>query len=309
MPLRAKVDSLELDLAGGHLRGEFEVDGLVDPRRVSFELQGEGIDLDRLGGPAAGEGHGPAAPGRPARALELQGKLRLTSGRYGGAPLRDLVLDLGMVRSVVTLKTLRAEMLGGRVEASGSSVDLGQEPARFSLRTRLEHINLSEVPWEQLAPRLTGELGMTLTEGRLKSVSLGEQVVDPMLQRANGAGRGPRRESEMALDRFAGRFRIQGGRLHTKELMTFTSSEGTVALSGSIGLDQSLSLGGQLDVPPRVIEIASEGRMSPAGPVPVYLRVGGTLKVPKVEVVNLDQTLGVLGEALLRGGLKALLRH
>lgn len=74
-----------------------------------------------------------------------------------------------------------------------------------------------------------------------------------------------------------------------------------------MGLDQSLALTGDLALAPQMIETATQGRITPTGPIPVSLRVGGTLKAPTIEVVGIERTVAALAGALLKGRAKGLL--
>ena len=91
--------------------------------------------------------------------------------------------------------------------------------------------------WEDIAPRLIGQLNMGITDGKLLTAKLGSQVIGPILQRV-GVGNASVLDREMAMRNLTAQLRISDGRLHANSPIRFTSDEGVISLGGSIGLDK-----------------------------------------------------------------------
>jgi hypothetical protein len=350
---RLRVEDLDLDLGGGHLRGGLEVAGLAEdaPRRLSFDLRGEGVDLDRLrgaaGGGAGGDRGDPAAGGGAGARLEGGGRLHLSSGRLAGTPLRDLVAEVSLRQGVLQLKTLRAAALGGTLGASGSSIELAR--SRFNVRAKVERVDLGalgglrgpeEAPrsgaevvgrasgeialegggatWAEVAPTLQGEVALRVSEARVRNASLQATIIIPVLNRLRGPGnagpplgqgglrgrggegQGPRETDLRELDL---RGRVLTGRLHLTAPLRFQTAEVEGELSGSIGLDRSLDLTGEVRVAPEAFRAATKGRLAPRGPVPVGVHITGMFPRPQIELRDLSRALGALAGSALRGRL------
>lgn len=337
---RARLSGFELRAAGGQLGGEAEVLGLSEPQQVTFRFAGQGMDLSRLAG-ADGDGDsdkkprdaGPVKIPPLLRRMALDGRVRLTDARYQTSPIKELLLEVTLSEGRLLLKTLRGAAFSGQLDASGSAVELAPTPPRFDLRAAMNKVELSEVlalrgdrstkltgrgdvtlaakgtglRYEDIAPAVTGSLVLGLSQGRLHTTSLVAQVVNPLLEKLQDKVGKQRVSQEMALRDLSARFHIANGRLTAAQPLTLNSDEGALRLGGSVGLDQRLALTGELQVAPQAISAASGGRVVPSGPLPVSLRIGGTLKAPEIEVVDLPRTAAALAGMLLKGRAKGLL--
>jgi hypothetical protein len=235
------------------------------------------------------------------------------------------------------IKTLRGAALGGNVVASGSTVDFNGSKPRFSLRAKLDKIEFAQVmalrsgasgehplngrgsmdlsadgqglSWADVAPRVTGALGMAITDGKLTSASLGNSVVNPIINRLGSQIGAPAVGREMTLRQLGAQFRIDNGQLHTTSPIHYACDEGSVNLSGSIGLDGALGLTGDLQLSPKTISAATGGKLVPDRDIPVSLRIGGTLTHPEIAPADPVKTVAALTEALLRGRGADLLKN
>lgn len=336
--LHARMDDFDLTAAGGHVKGFAEVLGLDQPRTIAFSFAGSGLDFDRILGThpasdaapapkAKGDGSEPVVP-RFVKSLVLDGKLSLDRGRIKGVSFANLVGDLHMSGGKGEFRALHLDMFGGQVLADGSTVDVNPAPPRFSLHTRLSNIHVGQLvafespalgqrfdghgnfdlsidgqglSWAQIAPQLSGQLGLAFLDGKLSVPSVGALALNQVLGKVPGLAAAPVAGGDVPLSNLSTRFHVQDGQLRTTAPLALATHEGALSVAGGIGLDQRLALTGHMDIAPAVIEAASGGRVKMSGPLPVSLKIGGSLTAPQVEVVELGRTAAVVASSLLAG--------
>ena len=338
---RASLDTFEMSVAGGTVKGSAEVIGLDEPRKVTFNFRGDRIDLDRILGKDESPAESSSASSSGAvnvppfvRRLTMNGKIQVDSGRYKARDMRDLLLELTMAGGKLTIKTLRAQALGGNVNASGSTVDFGPSRPRFALRTKLERIDVGQLTqpdsagrrftgrgsvdlsadgnglaWADIAPKVTGQLNLGLSEGKIEQAGMAAAVVAPLLARAmNKPAPATNNAKDLALRDLNAVFRIENGHLQTTKPLHINTDEGGLDLSGSIGLDKSMNMTGTLSLTAAAISKLTNGQIAPDVPIPVSLRVAGTVASPTFEIVNIAGTVSALLQAVMRGKGKELLQ-
>ena len=337
--VHAKVDPLEMYVAGGNIKGSADVVGVDEPKKITFDFRADRVDLDRLLPDKGGESEAqperksaPWTPPRLLRKLEMNGRVQVDSGKYKGSQLRDFLLEVTMSGGKLLIKTLRASALGGSVMASGSTVDFNTTKPKFALRAKLDKIEVSDVlalksggdlsrklsgkgsmdlsadgqglEWADIAPKVSGLLGLGITSGKLETAGLGGAVVAPLLARLPNVGNTAASvlsSKDLSMKDLAASLRIQDGKLNTTTPIKLTTEQGALNLTGSIGLDKSLALLGNLDLSPQAVSAATGGKIVPDVPVPVALRIGGTLSNPQFSLADPVRTVSVLTAAVLRG--------
>lgn len=345
--VRASLDRFVLRVAGGTIKGKAQVIGLDEPRSASFDFDADYLDLDKLLGLKSGSSD-EAEEDKPARSsgaqqvpkflrkLELDGKIKVAAGKLKGNQMKDFVLEVGMSSGKLVLKVLRMMALGGNIVASGSTVDVSGSRPKFNLRAKLDKIELADVlalkssdlprkltgrgsldlsadgsglAWEDIAPKLTGSLGMGLLDAKLQTGGLGAAVLAPMLARANSQLATVAQAQELTMTNLAAQFRIENGKLQTTSPISMNTPEGQLRLSGAIGLDKSLGLTGELQLTPEAVAKATGGKLQPDRNIPVGLRIVGTLTKPQIEMADPVKTVAALTAALLRGRGADLLKN
>lgn len=306
-----RVDELDLRAPLGHLRGTLSLTGVRPPRRVSFDLEGDALDLDRLGR----EG-GAAMPA--ADAVTVHGKLRLARLRARGVDARDVTVEGALDRGALTLTTLRLGALGGTLDAGGSRLDLARGAPGFVARARIAGLDLGAVAvargdtsgdltgqldaeisldgrgstWAEVAPTLTGTAKLTLTRAHVHTQhTLRGTIVNPLLGKLAERSREkhPTREVNAAIERASTLLYVGGGKVTTTSILV-KSEDGLIDVSGSVGFDRSLALSGTVVIPPAAIERSSKGKLLPKGDVTVKVRIDGAAGSPKIELVDLGAT-------------------
>lgn len=338
---RASLDQFEMAVAGGSLKGSAEVVGLDEPRKLTFNFVGDRLDLDRIVGKSGDDDNGDdrrADRGGPSvppfvRRLMMNGRVQVDSGRYKGTAVRDVLLELTMANGKLLVKTMRGQALGGNISASGTTVDFGPSRPRFSVRAKLERIDIGAMAqrddsskklsgrgsldlsadgqglaWSEIAPRLTGQLALGLSEGRIQNAGLGGQIVNPLLgQLGQKLAHATNTERDLILRDLNAQLRIEGGRVHTNSPVRVATEEGSLSLSGSVGLDKTLGLTGNFDLAPQAVSKATGGRVAPDVPIPIAVRIGGTISSPTIEMLDVPRSISLLTAAILRGRGKELL--
>lgn len=341
--VHASIDRFVMKVAGGTVTGTADVVGLDEPQRARFDFSADYLDLDKLFPPSESSEDKPAQsssssspPPKFLRKLQLDGKVKVAQGKLRGTQVRDFLFEITMSGGKMIIRTLRASALGGDVLASGTSVDFNSNKPRFSLKAKLDKVDMGAVmalkspdlgrklsgrgtmdlsadgqglAWEDIAPKLAGALTLSLTDGKLAASGAGPQVVGPLLARVAPQQATAPSGTDMALKELAAHFTIADGKLRTNRPLRFASDQGTIQLDGTIGLDKSMDMTGQLLLAPQAVAAATGGRLQPDAPLPINIRVGGLLSKPEFKLVSLEQTVAALLPLLLKGRGGDLLRN
>ncbi|MSP61718.1 MAG: hypothetical protein EXR72_15565 [Myxococcales bacterium] len=331
---RAHIEGLDLAAAGGRLRGRVEVTGLDRLRKVTFDLAGSGLDLDRLlPGAGARPATKPATAAATAMATgppDVDGRLQLTDARVRGVPVHGVTTEVSYAKRTVTLRLFQASTLGGTVTATGSAVDLAASPPRLALRLVLAKIDLAALaamgdgkPGDsveghgtidlhldgagatlaELTPHLRGDIRLDLDDLRVRRAQpLTVTVVNPLLARLKTGGKQPRGQG-MELRDLHAVLRVEGGQVRTRDPIRFYTDVGSVRIGGRVSLDRApiIALEGSLDMSPADITAASGGKLAAADPVSIPIKITGAPGSMKVEVIDLAKTTAALAASVMRG--------
>ncbi|HNI61015.1 MAG TPA: AsmA-like C-terminal region-containing protein, partial [Pseudomonadota bacterium] len=297
--VRAKLDQFKMQVAGGTILGGASVQGLDEPKQASFDFSADYLDLDKiLGEKKGGDDDEDAAPSKEVQVpkvlkhLEAEGKIKVASGKLKGQTMRDFVLEMTLSGGKLILKVMRMQAVGGSILLSGTSFDFAPSKPKFAIKAKLDKVDLHEIisfksndlakklqghgsmdlsadgqglRWEDIAPRLLGQLDLGFTEGKLVTAKLGSQVVGPLMQRLGLSGQSGD-EREMSMKNLTAQFKISDGRLRTNNPIRYQTEQGAIQLTGSIGLDKTLDLLGDLQLQPAVISALTAGKVVPAAP-------------------------------------------
>lgn len=317
-----RVTGLELRGGLGHLRGSVEVDGVRKPRAVRFDVAGGEVDLDGSGGRDASIDLSPDDAGD----LPISGRVRLDSLRVRGEPVRGLDAEIAIARGRLSVKSLTARAFGGNVVVEPSWVDLSDVP-ELDVHARVEDIDLAKVGApaanelrgratgrvdlhgkghgkEAMTRSLRGALRFTLRDAHAKAMVTPKiTLVNPLLagifERAAKKRAGEPRSID--LREASATFELGGGKLTTTEPVVLRSDDLTARLRGTIGLDRTLGLEGDVDVAASAIAAMSKGRLVPLRTIPLKLRVGGAAGDLRLELLDLGDTARALRGAVRNG--------
>lgn len=338
--VRAKLDQFKMQVAGGTVLGGASVTGLDTPRKASFDFTADYLDLDKILGDKGGsEEDDDPAPSKEVqvpsifKTLEADGRIKVAAGKLKNQTMRDFLLEMTLAGGKLQLKALTMQALGGAVSLTGTSFDFAPSRPRFAIKAKFDKVNVQNVlsfqsgdlakklqgqgsmdlsadgqglRWEDIAPRLIGQLNMGLTDGKLMTAKLGSQVIGPILQRV-GVGNANVLDRELAMRNLTAQLRISDGRLHANSPIRFTSDEGLIALNGSIGLDKTLDLLGDLQLQPGLVSQLTAGKIVPAVPVPVAIKILGSFSKPEFQLADPVKTVAALATAIAKGKGQELL--
>jgi hypothetical protein len=324
-----RLEQLDLTAPLGHLKGMVDLAGLSPPRRVTFDLEGDGLDLDALAAAPSGSRAPPVLDG-----IEAHGKLRLRRLRARALDARDVDAEVSLERGALLLRALRFAAFGGAVTANGSRVELSHGVPAFALRGKVEHLDLAAlaaargegtpdvqgrldaeisldgagVDWASVAPTLAGSVKIEIGGAHVHTRhTLHATIINPLLGQLAELQKKkhPVREVDMQIVRASAALRVGGGKVSTSSPLTAVTEDGTLTLSGAVGFDKSLALSGSVAIPPAALEKATSGKLVPYGPVIVKLRIDGTTADPKIELLD----LGATAKALLGSGIHGLAKR
>jgi AsmA protein len=175
---RLTVAPLLITLDDSSLRGEGAVE-LSGPRpMISFELQGDRLDLDRYLPPEVEQARAPEVPGEVAeadipidlpadlmRSFDIDGNLRLDGLTLFGLTLEGIEMNLRARDGEWRMEPLTGSGYEGRLE-SHLTVDARPDIPRYAARVRLENIAIGallEALWGEESRLLgTGSLGLDI---------------------------------------------------------------------------------------------------------------------------------------------------
>lgn len=181
-PSRLELTNLTLILDGATFTGH--LGGQTDGSALSFDLQGDRLDLDRYLPPETAPEEAQASlPGIAAaqaqaeddaagalslewlQGLDLDGRLALGQLRVFALELDEVRLGVGGEGRRHRLESLEARLYDGTLEASGG-LDQGETPVRWTLTPRLERVRVAPV-YEALLEEASPLRGRLNLEGEL----------------------------------------------------------------------------------------------------------------------------------------------
>lgn len=329
--MEARIDDLDFALGKSKLTGFAEVKNLDAPR-VRFDLRSPWLDLDALL-PAGGEEEPPPAAGPPqipdiVRRIDGEGSLQVAQGIFGGLPFTRFIGQLSLKNGKLAFTKLDFDAYEGHFTGAGTHADLAQPKPAFGLKFALQGINAARLlaeqagvkksltgklsttlelagkglTWEELAPTLSGALGLEVLNGAIRNLNTETAILGGVAALLPLIQSGKLQEGQ-SFKRLAASFELSAGRLNLKQPLKLEGERGSLAVTGGIGLDKTLALTGTVELPAKLIELVSAGRIKVKKPLPVALKIGGTLDDPKISGVEVRALATELARA---AGLKGL---
>ncbi len=318
---RVEVEDLSLEGPGLALGGRGAM--TFSPPAVEFALKGPLLDLDALLAVLPEEKieepptRTSMLPARTRRALDevrAEGTLRVDRVVRGGLELTGLDARAELRRGVLTLTRAEGALYDGRIDASGTEANLLLAHPGWTLSARLDDVDVGKLAaavkaraplkgkldaaltlkgegaeWALVRENVTGTGVLSLTEGELGSVALGERIAGVAAEALRRAGRGGAADAAEKAERSLGgtqlrnmtlTFQVANGRMSLREPLAFSAPFGGARLEGSIGLDTTLDLKGNALLSEQFLaqRLGARG----AGALEVPVRIGGTLSAPDV---------------------------
>jgi AsmA protein len=338
---QATLDPISLQGPGVDLGGKATVEVPGERRKgaptaVRFAVKGPLLDLGQVMGlmPAKEE----AKPEKPlaltaeqrrkVKSLDVQGSLDIERVVKGAFVATGLQAKAGLDGGTLSLSEAQAGFFGGRVDASGTRVDLAPALPTWKLRAQLDDVELGKaleamagaapllgklsgaldldgagVEWAQLKEVLTGNGSLAIAEGALTTSDLGDKVLGAVAQglRAAGkegaAGRVGGATGKTELRDLSAQFTVQDGAMSLTRPLSFAAPFGTAQLGGKIGLGGELALQGTAVIPKEQLQAIAGGGVPMPASLSVPLQMGGTLTQPSVGVDAGQAVAGLAGQA------------
>jgi len=336
---RLELSELAVKGPGVDLAGNAAAE--VAPLRARFALAGPLLDLDAVMGLV------PEGPAKP-KAAPAKGGPVLTAGvrRQVQSATATGTLDVGQLRSgkltatnvravvtlaggVLELRELTAGLYGGQLVASGSRVDLAAPQPAWSLRAKLQQVDLASamqavagraplsgktsaglsldgagIEWDKIRDRITGDADVALKDGAFSGADLGGQALASLQQGLAAIGKGGAAKrvagagGQTRIEDLAAAFAVKDGWMQAKRPLQFSTPAGKVQLDGRIGLDERLDLHGTIAMPRSLLAGAAPAAVKLPDTLGVPVAIGGTLAAPSVQIRADDAVAGLVkGEA------------
>jgi AsmA protein len=256
----------------------------------------------------------PEPPKDPARFNGLRGDIRMEVGalRYQDTDLKNVRAELKMVDDLVTVERFDAGAFGGTVAAGGSSVRLGPAPnARpFTAKVQAKGLNVAQLmsitgdkkvltgtfnggvdltgvgyEMEELEQRLIGGIQGEMLNGSFLGLDVLSAVTQPLAKALPIAAKPLSMSGEVTrlAEQLPFSVTIEKGVAQLKNPITWTRPEGRLSFDGGIRLDGTLALAGTVELSPQSIRTLTLGKVTPGGPIPLALKLGGPAWKPQVQ--------------------------
>jgi hypothetical protein len=291
--------------------------------RVHFDVRGRALDVNRVASamPKTPTRHRAATPPENRRTerptpptTEVDGTVHFDKVTAGPAPLTDVNVHGVLSRGTLTFEDTRANVYGGKVDLSGSAVDLkGSRPA-WDVVMHASQLNAgamakgtgggpppveghvaatanvagrgTELP--DVRPSMAGSAQVTV-----KDLSLTPKQADTVLSQIaktlSQAGlSGP--EASVLDPRWIqngnaeAKFSVGGGAVKLDGPLQVHMPAGDLTLNGQMALSGEISLAGPVTLKAPFVHHMTGGKVAPSGPLTVPLNIGGTIDDPKVGV-------------------------
>ncbi len=310
-------------------KGWFETKGAGPKARKQFDLQlaSSHLDLDRMLLPSTKKKE-EKKPLDPAtfRGLSGHAKVQIDKLTMKKQTVTDIVADVSMQEDHVTVTTAQLKAFGGTVNAAGTEMRLAHPDEPFHLVTKLDNVGLESLvalgsTHKLLAGKFNGtidlrgagDLEKTLAgalDGHvLDGVFFGKDVVASVsgpLAKAlplGLAGKGGEGGSTSLGKDLPFGVTLQNGVARLKNPLKISRPEAEMSFSGGMRVDGTLDLPGTVSLSPSTIAAITGGKVKPANPIPVNLRLVGPAWSPSVTDLDLKAAVSQIvkegGSALL----------
>lgn len=325
-PASGRLNLSKVSFVAGKSR--FDATGAVtsfSPVVATLDGRSPYLNIDQLLPPPTEDEAPPpdSSEGSGLEGITVTADLQVDQVVYSGVTARDARAKIVLENEQVELKQLRFDVFGGRFSAAGTTLNLARDPIAYHVAAQLQALQASQVMGfmsetlgetlsgqlstdinldgagfdvASMAQTLSGSFAMALSNGELNGVDLIGSAAQPVAKALKAAKVKPSK-AVTSFRELAATFTVEEGRFVSTKPVRFDTPGGDVTLNGSVGLDQTLSLSGQVELPPQLIRSLTGGRVRPRRPLPVGLELGCELKSPCVQGVDADAAVASLAKA------------
>src|SRR6267378_1027271 len=327
---RLELADVKAHVLGDELqgRGFFETKGAGAKATKQFDLQlaSSHLDLDRMLLPSTKKKEKKPLDPATFRGLSGHAKVQIARLTLKRQTMTDIVADVVVQEDHVKINTAQLKAFGGVVNAGGTEMKLAHPEEPFHLVTKLESVGVDSVLALSSSHKIltgkfnggidirgAGDLEQTLAgvlQGHvLDGAFLGKDIVasvtGPLAKAlpfglAGKTGEGGK--TSLGKDLPFG-VTIEKGVARLKEPLKVSRPEAEMTFTGGLRVDGTLDLPGTVALSPSTIAAITGGKVKPANPIPVKLRLVGPAWSPSVVDLDLkpavDQIVKEGGAALL----------
>ena len=327
---RLELANVKAHVLGDELQGGgfFETKGAGGKATKQFDLQlaSSNLDLDRMLLPSTKKKE--KTPLNPAtfRGLSGHAKVQIARLTLKKQTMTDIVADVVVQEDHVKINTAQLKAFGGIVNASGTEMKLAHPEEPFHLVTKLESVGVDSLlalgsthkiltgkfnggidirGAGDLENTLAGVLQGHVLDGAFLGKDIVASVTGPLAKAlpfglAGKTGEGGK--TSLGKDLPFG-VTIEKGVARLKEPLKISRPEAEMTFSGGLRVDGTLDLPGTVALSPGIIAAITGGKVRPANPIPVKLRLVGPAWSPSVVDLDLkpavDQIVKEGGAALV----------
>jgi AsmA protein len=249
---------------------------------------------------------------------------------YRKQTVTDIVADVTVKEDDVKLTTAQLKAFGGNVSASGTELKLAHPNEPFHVVTKLDDVGLENLlalasdhkllsgkfngnidlkgggqGAKELAQTLAGVLDGHVLDGNFYGKDLVASVSGPLAKSlpfglAGKEGQGG--TTSLGKDLPFG-VTIENGLAKLKAPVKISRPEAEMTFAGGIKVDGTLDMPGTISLAPSTIAAITGGRVKPAGPIPVSLKLIGPAWSPTIADLDLkpavSQIVKEAGSALV----------
>src|SRR6267378_1803969 len=326
---RLELADVKAHVLGDELQGHgfFETKGAGQKATKQFDLQlaSSHLDLDRMLLPSTKKENKPLDPAT-FRGLSGHAKVQIARLTLKKQTLTDIVADVVVQEDHVKINTAQLKAFGGTVNASGTEMKVAHPEEPFHLVTKLESVGVDSLlalssthkiltgkfnggidirGAGDLENTLAGVLQGHVLDGAFLGKDIVASVTGPLAKAlpfglAGKTGEGGK--TSLGKDLPFG-VTIEKGVARLKEPLKVSRPEAEMTFTGGLRVDGTLDLPGTVALSPSTIAAITGGKVKPANPIPVKLRLVGPAWSPSVVDLDLkpavDQIVKEGGAALL----------
>ena len=327
---RLELADVKAHVLGDEIQGHgfFETKGAGGKATKQFDLQlaSSHLDLDRMLLPSTKKTEKKPLDPETFRGLSGHAKVQIARLTLKKQTLTDIIADVVVQEDHVKINTAQLKGFGGTVNASGTEMKLAHPEEPFHLVTKLESVGVDGLlalsssrkvltgkfnggidirGAGDLENTLAGVLQGHVLEGAFLGKDIVASVTGPLAKAlpfglAGKTGEGGK--TSLGKDLPFG-LTIEKGVARLKEPLKVSRPEAEMTFSGGLRVDGTLDLPGTVALSPSTIAAITGGKVKPANPIPVKLRLVGPAWGPSVVDLDLkpavDQIMKEGGAALV----------
>ncbi|GAB4288733.1 MAG: hypothetical protein Kow0090_01130 [Myxococcota bacterium] len=254
--------------------------------------------------------------------IKVAGKIRFGQFIASEFPIENFVADIRVEKGDVNLDQFSLNTYKGKISGTGTKVNISKAIGPYDIHFSMTDLDVNALLTGQadmkdkLYGRLSGKLDMKGTgtdmyyikrnatgklyglikNGRYDGANITKEIAEPIVKNVPGA-KADKQLKDKGFKKLEGFFNIKNGRLWLEKPMIMEGPDGTMEMTGSIGLDSTLDLTGTYKMSPAAASAMVGGKCKVKEPLPVPLKIKGTADKPKIGGIDASKPAKVLAKA------------